>query len=123
MSVTPRFHVISKAVRVAYLLREGDHDRKQWIEDRLRFLAEIFAIDVAGFAVLDNHMHVLVRLAPERVLEWSDEDVVRKWARLFPPRAADRKPIQVTHEWVALKAADEQVVLKARARWLTWAGL
>lgn len=116
VSVTPWYHVISKTVRGAYLLREGDHDRKQWIEDRLKFLAGVFAIDVAGFAVLDNHMHVLVRLAPERIQEWTDDYVVRKWARLFPPRSADRKLIKVTDEWVAQKAADEQFVLKARAR-------
>ena len=116
VAVTPWYHVISKTVRGAFLLREGAHDRKQWIEDRLGFLAGVFSIDVAGFAVLDNHMHVLVRLAPERTQDWTGEDVVRRWARLFPPRAADRQPVKVTDEWVARKAADEKFVLKARAR-------
>jgi len=60
------------------LLGEGEIDRKQWIEDRLQFLASQFAVDVAGFAVLGNHLHVLVRLGPEQVDEWSDEDVVRR---------------------------------------------
>ena len=36
--------------------------RKQWIEDRLQELARIFAIDVCGFAILDNRLHVLLRL-------------------------------------------------------------
>lgn len=49
-------------VRGALLLRGGEFDRKLWIEERLQFLAGVLAVDVAGFAVLDNHLHVLVRL-------------------------------------------------------------
>ncbi len=41
---------------------------------------------VAGFAILDNHLHLLVRLDPDLARGWSDEDVVRRWGRLFPPR-------------------------------------
>jgi len=61
-------------------------DRKAWIDNRLRELAEIFSVSVAGFSVLDNHLHVLVRLEPEVAKGWSDEDVVRRWGGLFPPR-------------------------------------
>ena len=42
-------------------------DRKQWIEDRLKKVNQLFAMEVGGFAVLDNHLHVLVRLEPERI--------------------------------------------------------
>ena len=41
---------------------------------------------MGGFAVLDNHLHLLVRLDPDVGQGWSDEDVVRRWGRLFPPR-------------------------------------
>ncbi len=34
----------------------------QGIEDRLKDLVRIFAVDVAGFAVLDNHLHVVLLL-------------------------------------------------------------
>ena len=34
----------------------------QWIENRLQELAGIFALDVAGYAVLDNHLHVILKL-------------------------------------------------------------
>ena len=37
-----------------------------------------------GFAILDNHLHLLVRLDLAR--GWSDEDVVRRWGCLLPPR-------------------------------------
>jgi hypothetical protein len=37
------------------LLGEGAEDRKVWIDNRLRELAEIFSIAVGGFSIMDNH--------------------------------------------------------------------
>ncbi len=66
VNLTPWYHVISKTVRGAFLLSQGEEDRKQWLEDRLRTLSGSFAVEVAGFSVLDNHLHVLLKLEPER---------------------------------------------------------
>ena len=118
VSVTPWYHVISKTVRGACLLREGDEDRKQWIEHRIEELSQVFAIAVGGFSVLDNHLHLVVRLEPERVEQWSDEEVVRRWAKLFPPRGKNRKPLEVTPQWIEQKLADQdqKYVTNARKR-------
>ncbi len=53
-SVTRWYHCVTRCVRRAHLLAEGRADRKQWIENRLKELAEILAVSVAGFSVLDN---------------------------------------------------------------------
>ena len=74
------------ACRRAFLLGEGSHDREGWIENRLEELAQIFAIAVGGFSVMDNHLHVLLRLDQEVADGWSDDEVVRRWGWLFPPR-------------------------------------
>jgi REP element-mobilizing transposase RayT len=58
------YHCITRCVRRAFLLAEGTLDRKQRLENRLRELAESFAVSVGGFSILDNHLHVLVRLDP-----------------------------------------------------------
>lgn len=63
-AVTCWYHCITRCVRRAFLLGEGDTDRKQWIENRLQELAGIFSVAIAGFAVLDTHLHVLLRLNP-----------------------------------------------------------
>ena len=55
------------------------------IEDRLEYLAAFFAVSVAGFAVMDNHLHVLVRLDPDEVRKWSDNEVIRRWISIYPP--------------------------------------
>src|SRR5271165_4542933 len=99
VSVTRWYHCITRCVRRAFLLGEGPFDRRVWIERRLQELAEIFAVSVAGFSVLDNHLHVLVRLDPDVAKGWSDEEVVRRWGRLFPPRDSARRAVAITEEW------------------------
>jgi REP element-mobilizing transposase RayT len=64
-AVTHWYHCVTRGVRRAFLLGEGPGNRKQWIENRPEELAEIFTISVGGFSVMDNHLHVLVRLDPD----------------------------------------------------------
>ena len=87
-AVTRWYHCTTRCVRRAFLLGEGLLDRKRWLEHRLEELARIFSVSLAGFTVMDNHLHLLVRLDPEAAAAWSDEEVVRRWGRLFPPRSA-----------------------------------
>jgi REP element-mobilizing transposase RayT len=87
--LTRYYHCISRCVRGALLCGDGFVHRKQWIEDRLQVLAANFAVSVCGFSVMDNHLHVLVRLDPAATKDWSDEEVVRRWLAIYPPRALD----------------------------------
>jgi REP element-mobilizing transposase RayT len=59
-----------------------DH-RKQLILDRLKLLTEVFAIDLCAYALMSNHYHLVLRLAPDRALGWSDREVVERWRRLY----------------------------------------
>ena len=115
-SVTSFYHCISRCVRRAFLCGEGHEDWKQWVEDRLRELAGIFAIDVCAYAVLDNHLHVVLQLNDEVAAGWSDEEVVRRWGRLFPPRGKDRQPLPVTGVWVKDRLKDAGWVAETRQR-------
>jgi hypothetical protein len=98
------------------LLDEGEFDRKLWIEKRAQELSKIFAVSVGGFSVMDNHLHLLVRLDPDVATGWSDEEVVRRWGRLFPPRDKSREPLPVSSDWVEWPLQDVQWVAMARAR-------
>jgi len=46
-------------------------------------LAGVFAIDVAAYAVMSNHAHLVVRVDAERAQAWSQEEVLRRWTRLY----------------------------------------
>src|SRR5208337_1459077 len=100
----------------SFLLGEGLLDRKQWLEHRLEELARIFSVSLAGFTVMDNHLHLLVRLDPEAAAAWSDEEVVRRWGRLFPPRDRLRRPLPVSDEWVKGNSRTPAWVATARER-------
>ncbi len=115
-AVTRWYHCVTRCVRRAFLLSEGPLDRKQWIDKRLEELAEIFAVSVGGFSVMDNHLHVLVRLDPDVAKDWSDEEIVRRWGRLFPPRDKSREPLPVTQTWVQWRLQDPQWVATVRER-------
>ena len=70
----------------------------------------------AGFAILDNHLHLLVRLDPDVAAGWSDEEVVRRWGRLFPPRDKSRQALPVSDDWVQDRLKDAKWVATARQR-------
>ena len=53
----------------------GVYHRRQFIQDRLEFLAGVFGIDVLAFAVMSNHLHVVLRNRPDVVRSWSDDEV------------------------------------------------
>jgi hypothetical protein len=115
-SLTRWYHCVTRCVRRAFLLGEGDNNRKEWIENRLEELAELFAIAVGGFSVMDNHLHVLLRLDPEVARSWSDEEVVRRWGRLYPPRDKSGAALPVPEAWVQWRLEDNQWVAKIRGR-------
>ena len=115
-SVTPWYHCISRCVRRAFLCGEGVTHRKDWIERRLEELASLFAIDCGGFAIMDNHLHTLLRLDSARANAWSDQEIARRWATLFPIRDLQGTPLAITDARVNRLASDPDWVSQTRRR-------
>jgi hypothetical protein len=61
-------------------------------------------------------LHLLVRLDPNVAEGWSDEEVVRRWGRLFPPRDKRRQPLAVSQEWIRGRVNDVGWMSMARQR-------
>ncbi|HHI79703.1 MAG TPA: transposase [Planctomycetes bacterium] len=115
------YHIIVRCVRQAFLCgydkysrRNYDH-RKIWIRDRLRHLAGIFGIEVFSYAILCNHYHLALRNRPDLVADWSEEEVARRWWRLFPKRRTAGGDAARPSEWeLAELMEDFQLMQKAR---------
>ena len=116
LAVTRYYHCISRCVRRAFLCGEGYEHRKQWIEERIELLARSFAVSVCGFSVMDNHLHLLVRLDADVADDWSDEEVVRRWIAVYPPRSLDVDDPKIVQMWVDHELKDEKKVTKYRTR-------
>ena len=86
---TPYYHCINRCVRRSYLCGE-DHvtgnnyeHRKIWIVERLALLSRIFTIDVASYAIMSNHYHVILRVNRDGAHQLSDEQIARRWKKLY----------------------------------------
>ncbi|MEM8815738.1 MAG: hypothetical protein AAGE85_07905 [Pseudomonadota bacterium] len=86
---TPYYHVMSRCVRRAFLCgvdrvsgKSFEH-RRGWVEDRVRVLASLFSIEICAYAILSNHYHLVVKLIPHEADDWSDDEVLERWATLF----------------------------------------
>jgi putative transposase len=123
------YHCTTRCVRRAFLYgldpysgRDYSH-RKPWIENRLRQLTSIFAIDVSSFSVMSNHYHLTARTRPDIVAAWSDYEVARRWLTLCPIRyRSKKKAILTLQDHIrALAGRPERIaVLRKRLSSLSW---
>jgi REP element-mobilizing transposase RayT len=110
-------HCTSRCVRRAFLAGDRYEHRKAWLEERLQFLARCFAAEVAGYAAMSNHVHVIVRLDRAVALGWSDLDVARRWLSVYPRKyLSDGTPVLPSEAEITAKAQDTVLMTKWRLR-------
>ena len=86
---TPYYHCCSRVVRRAFLCGDDSYSgknydhRRVWVESLLFELEAVFAIDVAAFAVMSNHLHVVLRVDIDSANGWTDREVLEQWHKLF----------------------------------------
>ena len=89
LSVTPYYHCINRCVRRAFLCGEDKYSgksyehRRGWIADKIKGLAQVFAIDIAAYAVMSNHYHLVLRVDQETAESWNSVEVIERWTELF----------------------------------------
>ena len=72
----------------AYSGRSFEH-RREWVRERLRALSDVFAIDVCAYAIMSNHLHVVLHVDQQRAAKWSDAELTRRYGKLYPMAKAD----------------------------------
>ena len=89
LDATPYYHCVSRCVRRAFLCGT-DHlsgqcyeHRRNWLEEKLMSLPQVFAIDIAAYAIMSNHYHVVLFIDARQAKKWTDTDVIERWHQLF----------------------------------------
>jgi hypothetical protein len=117
------YHCIARCVRRAFLCgvdpytgQDFSH-RKEWILDRMRELAGLFAIEVCGYSVMSNHLHLVLRNRPDFAERWSDDEIALRWRRICPPRDdTTGEPVEPTDHDLAMLTANPEWLLELRKR-------
>jgi REP element-mobilizing transposase RayT len=119
------YHCVQRCVRRAFLCgideysgRNFEH-RKDWIEQRILQVAESFAVAIHAYAVMSNHLHLVVCIDPGVAAAWSDDEVAARWVHVFPPREDSEGAI----EHKRLRLLDDPVrlsVIRRRLGSLSW---
>lgn len=116
---TPYYHCIARCVRRAFLCGEDHYTgqdfnhRRHWLVEQLKRQASIFGIGICAYAIMSNHYHVVLRIDRQRARQWSDEEVMTRWTRLF------RGPILVQRRLAGetLSAAENATVNAIAGVW------
>ena len=123
------YHCFCRCVRRAFLFgidpvtnRDYSH-RKDWIVERMKFLAGIFAIDVCAYSVMLNHYHQVLRTRPDLVDSWSDYEVASRWLQICPrkPRSKKKPVLPIEVQINALLASPARIAeIRKRLSSLSW---
>ncbi|MEQ1830519.1 MAG: hypothetical protein ABL921_31475, partial [Pirellula sp.] len=115
-------HAVQRCVRRAYLSGVDEHSgkdysyRKEWIRQRIEKLASVFGVDVLTYAILSNHLHVVLRNRPDVVETWSDKQVALRWLQIFPGKRIDEQLGDPTTSDVDALAKDAKRLALVRTR-------
>jgi len=87
------------------------------MEERLELLSRVFACEIAAYAVMSNHLHVVVRMRPQEPVGWTAMEVATRWLSIFP-RAylSDGTPVLPSEATIAAQAADWKWIAEKRGR-------
>ncbi|WP_444894453.1 transposase [Microbulbifer sp. TRSA001] len=97
LDATPYYHCVSRCVRRAFLCgrdaksgKDYEH-RRRWIEARMHKLASIFALDIAAYAVMSNHTHIVLYIDTYTANSWSTIEIIERWQQLFKGSALSQR--------------------------------
>lgn len=117
------YHCWSRCVRRAFLCGTDEYTgqcfdhRKEWIRERARFLASVFAIDPLSYGLMSNHQHLLLRVFSKLSVMWTPEEVARRWLLLCPKRREqDGSPSPASEEEIEEITKDVKRLAELRRR-------
>jgi REP element-mobilizing transposase RayT len=97
---------------------ESFEHRRAWVEERLFELAGIFSVSLLGYAVMSNHLHVVLRVDADAAEHWSDKEVAARWTQLFGNTVDPQH--QLLRQQVLVADPERLATCRSRLRSLSW---
>ena len=110
------YHVVSRCVRSLRLLSTDGDGRKELCLQVLQSLTEVTAVQVAAFSLMDNHLHLLLRVDVEQAEVWTEQEVVERWLALHPVRNGYFEPVETPDGRVVELANEPELVEATRQK-------
>ena len=110
------YHLVSRCVRRSFLCGDAAEHRRQWITDVIRLQFSKFFIDILAYAVMANHLHVVVTTQPDRAAAHTPLTVAEHGAVLFPARDDDGNPVPPALADLQARATNVKWIAERRRR-------
>jgi len=122
LEATLHYHVVSRCVRRQFLCGKDDltgrdfSHRRDWIRKRIFELADIFAVDICAYAVMSNHVHLVLTIRQDVALQWDEREVAQRWLKLFGGKPIIKNWLDGQRQSEAQKQAALKLVQTYRKR-------
>jgi hypothetical protein len=121
LEATPYYHCVSRCVRKAFLCgsdssgRSFEHHRG-WIEHLIIEQAKVFCIDIAAYAVMSNHFHIVLHVDQTKARDLTNLEIVQRWHQLYKGNLLTQKFERGDELSEAQMARLEEMVKELRER-------
>ena len=115
----------SRCVRRAFLFgndmttgKDFSH-RRDWIENRILELSDIFTVSVYAYAIMNNHYHIVLKMDSVKL---TDEEIAERWLKLCPGRKVytHASDIKLVRKAALLNDESRLEEIRARLGSLSW---
>ena len=85
---TPYYSITTNCVRRTFLngfdkSTGKDYEyRRQWIEDKMFDLVDVFAIDICSYTIMSNHYHLVLHIDKKTAVSWTFKQIFERWQQL-----------------------------------------
>ena len=80
-------------------------------------MATRYGVEVSVYAVMSNHLHVVLRTRPDWVDSWSNREVAIRWLKLFSrSKLVEDKNTPPRHSEIKMLTGNEEQMAELRMR-------
>ncbi len=125
---TPYYHCISRCVRRAFLCGEDEYTgksfehRRPWMINRVKYLTEVFPIEVCAYSIMSNHVHLVLFVNEAELAACSNIEICERWSKIYsvPPLVQSWQKEELSSDTQRLEALNIIEKWRVRLSSISW---